>query len=47
MVKIKGFKFLKIVKNAPILLIFGVKKQLTKTFLHTKYEQNRGIFDDF
>ena len=46
MVKIKGFKFLKIVKNAPILLIFGMKKQLTKRIHHTKYEKNWSIFDD-
>ena len=46
MVKIKGFKFLKIVKNASILLIFGVKKQLMKRIYHTKYEQNRSIFDE-
>ena len=47
MVKIKGFKFLKIVKNASILLIFGVKKQLIKKIYHTKYEQNQSIFDNF
>ena len=47
MVKIKGFKFLKIVKNASILLIFGVKKQLIKRIYHTKYEQNQSIFGIF
>ena len=47
MVKIKGFKFFKIVKNASILLIFGVKKKLIKRIYHTKYEQNQSIFDLF
>ena len=46
MVKIKGFKFLKIVKNAPILLIFGVIKSFHELFSHTKYEHNRSIFDN-
>ena len=46
MVKIKGFKFLKIVKNASILLIFDVKKQFIKRIYHTKYEQNWSIFDN-
>ena len=45
--KIKGSKVLEIVKNGPILLIFGVKNQLTKRIVHTKYEQNRSIFDNF
>ena len=35
-----------IVKNAPILLIFGVWKRLKKNINHTKYEQNRSIFDE-
>ena len=35
-----------IVKSAPILLIFGVKKQLTKRFFFLKFEQNRSIFDE-
>ena len=37
---------MEIVKNAPIVLIFGVRNQLTKRIAHTKYEQNRSIFDD-
>ena len=36
-----------IVKNAPIVLIFGVRNQLTKRIAHTKYEQNQSIFDNF
>ena len=35
------------VKNAPILLIFCVNKYFGKLILHTKYEQNRSIFDHF
>ena len=44
-VKIIGPKILKMVKNAPILLIFGVIKFFGELFLHTKYELNRSIFD--
>ena len=33
-------------KNAPILLIFGVIKPFDELFLHTKYEHNRSIFDN-
>ena len=43
--KIIGPKILKMVKNAPILLIFGVIKSFGELFLHTKYEPNRSIFD--
>ena len=43
-VKIIGPKILKMVKNAPILLIFGVLKQLMKRIHHTKFEPNRSIF---
>ena len=46
-VKIIGPKILKMVKNAPIWLIFCVQKQLTKRFYHTKYEPNQSIFDHF
>ena len=41
-----GSKILDIVKNAPILLIFGVWNQLIKSIAHTKFEPNRSIFDD-
>ena len=46
------FKFLDLdpfwdfVKNGPILLIFGVMKSFNELFSHTKYEQNRSIFDN-
>ena len=33
-------------KNAPILLIFYMKRQLTKMIAYVKYEQNRSIFDN-
>ena len=33
-------------KNAPILLIFGVMNSVLESFSHTKYEQNRSIFDN-
>ena len=46
-VKIIGSKVLEMVKNAPIWLIFGVVKSFGKLFLHTKYEQNQSIFDNF
>ena len=46
-VKIIGPKIFKKVKNAPILLIFGVVKYFGELFLHTKYELNRSIFDIF
>ena len=45
-VKKIGSKILDIVKNAQIVLIFGVWKQLMKRLYHTKYEQNRTIFDE-
>ena len=41
-----GSKNLDIVKNARILLIFGVWKQLMKRLYHTKTEQNRTIYDE-
>ena len=34
-------------KNAPILLKFGVMNSFLELFLHTKYELNRSIFDIF
>ena len=34
------------VKNAPILLILGVRKQLMERIHHTKYEQDRSIFEN-
>ena len=34
------------VKNAPILLIFGVSNSFGELIFHTKYEQNRSIFDN-
>ena len=43
-VKIIGSKILDIVKNALIVLIFGVLKQLIKKLYHTKYEQNQSNF---
>ena len=46
-VKKIGSKILGIVKSAPILLIFGVWKQLKERIHHTKYEQNQSIFDHF
>ena len=46
-VKIIGPKILKMVKNAPILLIFGVLKQLMKRILDTKFQQDRSIFERF
>ena len=46
-VKIIGPKILKMVKNAPILLIFGVLKQLMERIHHTKFEQDRSIFEHF
>ena len=42
--KIIGPKIFKKVKNAPILLIFGVQKQLMNRIHHTKFEPNRSIF---
>ena len=45
-VKKIGSKILDIVKNAPILLIFGVWKRLKKRIHHTKYEQNWSMFDN-
>ena len=41
-----GPKFWDFVKNAPILLIFGVIKSFHELFSHTKYEHNRSIFDN-
>ena len=41
-----GPKFWNFVKNAPILLIFGVIKPFDELFSHTKYEPNRSIFDN-
>ena len=41
-----GPKFWDFVKNAPILLIFGVIKPFDELFSHTKYEHNRSIFDN-
>ena len=35
-----------IVKNAPIWLKFGVSNAFGELISHTKYEQNRSIFDD-
>ena len=46
-VKIIGPKILKMVKNAPILLIFGVQKQLMERIHHSKFEQDRSIFEHF
>ena len=47
MVKKIGSKILDIVKNAPILLIFGVRKQLIERIHDTKFEQDRSIFEHF
>ena len=41
-----GPKFWDFVKNALILLIFGVMNSFSVSLLHIKYEQNRSIFDD-
>ena len=41
-----GPNFWDFVKNALILLIFGVMNSFHESFLHTKYEQNRSTFDN-
>ena len=41
-----GSKILDLVKNAPIWLKFGVSNSFGELISHTKYEQNRSIFDD-
>ena len=33
------------VKNAPIMLIFGVSNSFGESISHVKYEQNRSIFE--
>ena len=38
---------MEMVKNDPILLIFGVLNSFLELFLHTKYEQNWTIFELF
>ena len=43
--KLSWFENLGMVKNALILLIFGVSKYFDETVLHVKYEQNQSIFD--
>ena len=35
-----------LVKNAPIWLKFGVSNSIGELISHTKYEQNRSIFDN-
>ena len=45
--KLSWFENLGMVKNALILLIFGVSKYFGKLIFSTQYEQNRTIFDHF
>ena len=42
-----GPSFWDFIKNAPILLKFDMMNSFHELFLHTKYEQNRSIFDHF